>query len=220
MLIRNTYMIDPRTDTCGRRDIRTDAVKGIITEISFGDTLTPHDGEEVINADGLTTLPGFVDGHVHFRDPGFTDKEDILSGAAAAAAGGYTSVVMMANTRPPVDNCETLRYVLDKGRSTGIHVYGSANVTLGMRGIELTDMEKLAECGAAAFTDDGKPIMDEKVLREALLMAERLGRPVSLHEEDPSYITQNGINDETAALFGLKGSPRTAEISMITARNC
>ncbi len=215
MLIRNTYMVDPRTGTSGKRDIRTDTGRGKISVISEGGTLSPEPEEEVIEADGLTAVPGLVDGHVHFRDPGFTDKEDIFTGAEAAAAGGYTSVVMMANTRPPVDNAETLGYVLEKGRRTGIHVYAGACVTAGMRGTELTDMEELAKCGASAFTDDGKPVLDEKILREALKKAEQLHIPVSLHEEDPSYIIQNGINDEVAAAIGLKGSPRTAEISMI-----
>lgn len=216
MLIRDTFMIDPKSGTCGSRDIKVNTDTGVISAITCAGALTPDKNEEVIEADGLTTVPGLVDGHVHFRDPGFPEKEDIISGAAAAAAGGFTSVVMMANTRPPVDNRDILEYVINKGRTTGIHVYAGANVTRGMNGKELTDMEILSKCGAVVFTDDGRPITDENVLRRALSEAGRLGRPVSLHEEDPSYITQNGINDGIAETMGLKGSPRTAEISMIS----
>lgn len=215
MLIRNTYMVDPRSETNGIRDIRIDREKGTVSDIAAAGTLKARGAEKVIEADGITTVPGLVDGHVHFRDPGFTEKEDIVTGAAAAAAGGFTSVVMMANTDPSVDNTETLDYVINKGKRTGIHVYASANVTRGMCGMELTDMKTLSDHGAVVFTDDGKPITSESILRKALSAAEKLGKPISLHEEDPAYITQNGINDDIAASLGLKGSPRAAEISMI-----
>jgi dihydroorotase len=119
------------------------------------------DIDEEIDADGLTIVPGLVDVHVHFREPGFTHKEDIHTGAKAAAKGGFTSVVMMANTNPPIDNVETLKYVLKKGKETGIHVYACANVTRNMEGKELTPMEDLVRAGAVGFTDDGKPITDE-----------------------------------------------------------
>ena len=216
MIIRNSHLIDPKSGTDGARDIRINDENGTISDISTAGTLMPENEEEVIDADGIMAVPGLVDGHVHFRDPGFTDKEDIMTGACAAAAGGFTSVVMMANTNPPIDNRETLEYVIAKGRETGLHLYSSANVTAGMNGSELTDMETLSECGAVAFTDDGRPINDESLLRKALLAAEKIRKPISLHEEDPAYITQNGINDEIASsAFGLKGSPRAAEISMI-----
>ena len=171
---------------------------------------------EVIDLKGQYIIPGLVDVHVHFRDPGFTYKEDICSGAEAAARGGFTSVVLMANTKPPVDNAETLSYVLEKGRETGIHVYTCANVTKGMQGRELTDMETLSRLGAAGFTDDGIPLLDEELLRSALQCAARLQRPVSLHEEDPALIQNNGVNaGRAAAHFGIGGSPREAEISMV-----
>lgn len=171
---------------------------------------------EVIDLRGQYIIPGLVDVHVHFRDPGFTYKEDICSGAEAAARGGFTSVVLMANTKPAVDNAETLSYVLEKGRETGIHVYTCANVTKGMQGRELTDMETLSRLGAAGFTDDGIPLLDEELLRSALQCAARLQRPVSLHEEDPALIQNNGVNAGRAAShFGIGGSPREAEISMV-----
>lgn len=99
----------------------------------------------MIDAEGLVAAPGLVDVHSHFRDPGFTYKEDIETGAKAAAKGGYTTVVLMANTKPCVDNEETLRYVIEKGKQTGIHVYTCATVTMGMQGKEIVPMEELAQ---------------------------------------------------------------------------
>ncbi|MDE6388357.1 MAG: dihydroorotase [Lachnospiraceae bacterium] len=171
---------------------------------------------EVIDLYGQCIAPGFVDVHVHFRDPGFTHKEDIYTGARAAARGGFTSVVLMANTKPAVDNPETLAYVLEKGKETNIHIYTCANVTRGLQGKELTDMEELSNLGAVGFTDDGIPLMNEQLLRGALQKAAKCKRPVSLHEENPALITNNGINAGKAAKhYGVGGSPREAEISMV-----
>lgn len=174
------------------------------------------DSVNEIDLNGQCIAPGLVDVHVHFRDPGFTHKEDIYTGAAAAAKGGFTSVVLMANTKPAVDHPETLAYVLEKGKQTGIHVYTCANVTKGLRGEELTDMEALAGNGAVGFTDDGIPLTDEGLLRQALRLAAKCGKPVSLHEENPALITNNGVNaGRAAAHYGIGGSPREAEISMV-----
>ena len=110
---------------------------------------------QIIDAEGMIVAPGLVDVHVHFRDPGLTYKEDIRTGAKAAAKGGFTTVVCMANTKPIVDNKETLSYVLEEGKKTGIHVLSCAAVSMGFKGQELTDMEGLLAAGAAGFTDDG-----------------------------------------------------------------
>ncbi len=171
---------------------------------------------QVIDASGLIAAPGLVDVHTHFREPGFEYKEEIATGAKAAARGGYTGIVLMANTKPPVDTVETLSLVQEKGRQTGIHIYSCANVTKGMAGRELTDMEALAAAGAVGFTDDGMPLLDEDVMKQAMDQAERLGMPLSLHEENPAYIRQNGVNaGAAAAQLGLEGSDRMAEISMV-----
>ncbi len=227
LYLKNGYMIDPVSGTEGYRDIVTDGEKilHIYERKLTPDETTPTDrpacferyGEmETIDLQGFIVAPGLVDVHVHFRDPGFTYKEDIETGAAAAAKGGFTSVVLMANTKPPVDTADTLSYVLDKGKKTGIHVYSCANVTRNMRGQELTDMESLSACGAAGFTDDGIPILDEKILRAALQNAQKLAKPVSLHEENPALISNNGINaGEAAKHYGIDGSPREAEIYMV-----
>ena len=150
--------------------------------------------EQIIEAEGLAAAPGLVDVHVHFRDPGPTYKEDIHTGARAAAKGGFTTVVCMANTNPIVDNEETLRYVLEEGKKTGIHVLSCAAVSKGFAGRELTDMEGLLEAGAAGFTDDGIPLMEGTFVREAMEEAARLDTVLSFQEEDKHFIREKGIN--------------------------
>ena len=213
LFIRNGYLIDPASGTQGKRDILI--ADGRIRRI--GTQLTPPEDARILDASGLTVCPGLIDTHSHFRDPGFTYKEDLTTGAAAAVRGGYTSVLLMANTRPPVDDPGILRDILDRGRSLPVHLYSCANVTRGMAGRELCDLGALAQAGAAGFTDDGMPILDGSLLEEALMQAKQLGLPVSLHEEDRAYISENGINAGSAAAqkLGLKGSPREAEITMI-----
>lgn len=188
--------------------------------VSVDTVLDERDGIEILDAAGLVLAPGLVDVHVHFRDPGFTYKEDIESGARAAARGGFTTVVCMANTKPPVDNPNTLCQVLEKGAGTGIHVKTCACVTKGMQGKELTDMEGLRSLGAAGFTDDGIPIMDGELLRQAMERAAKLHVPVSLHEEDPAFIENNGINQGAAAKkLGIGGASAQAEVCLVE-RDC
>lgn len=213
LLIQNGYMIDPKSGVEGKFDILTDGDR--IRKI--GKNIARPVGDcEVIDAEGLLVAPGLVDVHVHFREPGFTEKEDISTGAAAAAAGGFTTVVMMANTRPCIDNEETLGYVLERGRETGIHVLSCANVTMGMQGERITPMEDLGKAGAAGFTDDGIPLLEEELVRNAMKRAAALDMPISFHEENPGMISENGINrGKASAYFGIGGSPREAEISLV-----
>ncbi|MDE7246990.1 MAG: dihydroorotase [Lachnospiraceae bacterium] len=214
LYLKNGYMLDPASGMEGYRDILIS--EGKIIRIVPQGTSVDEKGMEEIDLKGQCVIPGLVDVHVHFRDPGFTHKEDICTGADSAAKGGFTSVVLMANTKPAVDNPDTLSYVLQKGKETGIHVYTCANVTMGLQGKELTDMENLSSLGAAGFTDDGIPLMDETLLRKALQKAAKCGKPISLHEENPMLITNNGINAGKAAEhYGIGGSPREAEISMV-----
>ena len=221
ILVQNCRMIDPASQTDGLRDILIGEDR--ITKIAEAGTINPaqitkekEDELRILNADGLIAAPGLVDTHVHFRDPGAEYKEDILTGAVSAAAGGVTSVVLMANTNPHVDQEETLSYVLEKGAKTGIHVYTCANVTMDMEGDELTDMEALAKAGAVGFTDDGKPLLDAKIARKAMQEAARVHKPISFHEENPAYIQNNGVNAGKASeYFGIGGSDRQAEIDMV-----
>ena len=213
VLIRGGRVMDPAS---GRDEIADILVRdGRIAAIG-PELLCTEPDTEVIEAAGLVAAPGFVDVHVHFRDPGFPEKEDILTGAAAAARGGYTTVIMMANTEPRIDCPEVLSQVLEKGKQTGIHVLSCANVTVGMKGREIVAMEELKKAGAAGFTDDGVPILDEKIVREACERVAALGVPISFHEEDPKYIETNGINRGKASeYYGVGGSSREAEYSMV-----
>ena len=219
LVIKNGRVIDPVNNVDEVMDVVVDGDEIVKTGKNLGVDELGSDAR-VIDATGLVVSPGLVDSHVHFRDPGFTYKEDIYSGAKAAAKGGVTTVILMANTKPPVDNPETLKYVLDKGAETDINILTTVNVTKGMRGKEIVDMEDLASKGAAGFTDDGIPIMDEEVLLEAMKRAKALNLPVALHEEDPLFVKQAGVNmGKVSEELGYGGASHTAEDIMV-ARDC
>lgn len=218
MFIKNGRVVDSVT---GTDEIMNIIIKdNIIEEVGHDISIDETDNVTVIDATGLVVAPGLMDTHVHFRDPGFTYKEDIITGAAAAARGGFTSVVCMANTKPAVDNIETLYYIQKKGETTGIHVMQTAAVTKELKGTELVDMDALADAGAVGFTDDGIPIMDEHVLTMAMKKAAELDLPISLHEEDPEFIIKSGVNQgKVAEQLGYGGASSTAEDVMV-ARDC
>jgi len=214
LLIQNVLIADPKSMTERLGDV---LIKGDrIAEISAPNSIEVGADTEVIDGTNLILGPGLIDIHVHFRDPGLTYKEDIYTGAASAVAGGFTTVVMMANTKPVIDSVETLSYVLKKGKETPIHVESCASVTVGMKGETLVDMDALKEAGAIGFTDDGVPLLDEELARKAMRETARLQVPISFHEEDSTYIENNGINrGEASNHFGIGGSDRKAESSII-----
>ena len=216
MILKKGHLINPATGTDAVMDIRFD--NGIIQEI--GTDLTPSVSEKVLDISGLVVAPGLVDTHIHFRDPGFTYKEDLHTGSLAAAKGGFTSVICMANTKPVVDSVNTLKDILTRAKGEKIHIYQTASVSYGLNGEKMTDFDALAANGACGFTDDGIPLMDAVFCYNAMKKAAELHMPVSLHEEDKSFITNNGIHaGKVSENLGIKGSPAIAEEVMV-ARDC
>ena len=174
MLIKNGLLVDPMEDRIYKADMRV--AEGKIALIA--ENLEALDGEEIIDAGGFYVSPGLIDGHVHFRDPGFTYKEDIHTGALAAAAGGFTTVICMANTKPVADTPEVIRYVLDKAKEEKIHVLQAGAISKGFRGEELTDFEALLKMGATGLTDDGIPLKNEEFVKRAMEKAKDVLLPL------------------------------------------
>ena len=216
--IENVLVCDPTLQFEDYADILIR--NGRIIAVSKPGETERNPGDQVIDAKGLTASPGLMDAHVHFRDPGFTWKEDLESGAAAAAAGGVTRVVCMANTNPPVDSPEILGDILERAKSLPVRLLQAACVTKGLKGRELTDFEALVEAGAAGFTDDGIPLMSAEILTNAMKKARLLGKPISLHEEDPRFVPGPGVNaGRISKELGYAGAFSTAE-EVMTARDC
>lgn len=218
--IKNGRLVDPKSQTDQFCDIciERDRIAGIMPT---GSAEEKHEeGDQIIDAAGMVVAPGLIDVHVHFREPGFTYKEDIETGAASAAAGGYTTVICMANTKPVVDNEETLLYLRERAKDMPVHVLNTAAITKGFGGKELTDMVGLKELGAVGFTDDGVPIADTAVVMEAMKLAKELNVPLSFHEEDPALIGSFGINQgPVSEAVGVEGAPAVAE-DVLVARDC
>lgn len=203
ILIKNGRLIDPLSNTDEELDILIEGenIKNIEKDIPIKEEYL------LIDAKGLIIAPGLIDIHVHFRDPGQTYKEDMLTGSNAAARGGFTTVVCMANTDPVVDNVDTLKSIVERSKDLKIEVLQVSTITKGIDGKTINDLKTLKEAGAVGFSDDGKPIMNTKLLKEAMQISKVLDMPISLHEEDPSLIEKNGMN---------KFSPRLAEDVMVS----
>ncbi len=218
MLIKNGFLIDPASDTERLVDLRI--TDGLIQTLADAGTLTPENGEDELDVAGLMISPGLVDTHIHFRDPGFTYKEDLHTGSLAAAAGGFTSVICMANTSPVIDSVPVLKELMEREALEDIHIFQAAAVSCGLKGEEMTSMKELAATGACGFTDDGIPLKNAAFLYKAMEEAKALDLPISLHEEDPAFIETNGINHGPVSdALGIYGSPSIAEESLV-ARDC
>ena len=211
ILIRNIRAVDNVTDTTADVLIKD----GIIAKINSGIT----DGaEQVIDGTGLVLMPSLFDMHVHLRDPGFTHKEDVLTGCAAALAGGVTGVLAMPNTKPPCDNPETISYIIDKAKGTGVDVYPVGCITGGMSGNGLCDYEALKAAGCICISDDGRPVENAENMRRALELSKENGLLVASHCEDLNIINGGIMNKgETSEKLGVKGMDRASE-DYITAR--
>ena len=211
LLIKNGRVMDPKTQFDGVCDLLIEDEK----IIKIGEHISV-DGAEVIDATGKIVAPGLIDVHVHFREPGQTHKEDIHTGALAAARGGFTTVVMMANTNPTVSTVDTLTEVLTSGAREAIHVKSVATITDKFDGQHLTDFASLLSAGAVGFSDDGIPFTDAGKVRQAMQLAVTHDTVLSLHEEDPQLTDVLGINDgEIAHKCGVTGAPTVSEYSMV-----
>ncbi|WP_155965491.1 dihydroorotase [Streptococcus ruminantium] len=210
-LVKNGRVMDPKSGLDKVCDILIQNKKIIkVAEKIEGDFA------QVLDVTGLVVAPGLVDVHVHFREPGQTHKEDIHTGALAAAAGGFTSVVMMANTNPTISTVETLQEVLASAQKEAIHIYSVATITDCFDGQNLTDFSALLEAGAVAFSDDGIPLTNAGVVRKAMKLAKEQNCIISLHEEDPDLNGILGLNEQVAAKhFHVCGATGVAEYSMV-----
>ena len=214
MIIKGGRVIDPLSKTDEILDIRIE--KGTIIEIEKDIDERNFPEEEIIDARGKVLVPGLVDVHVHFRDPGQTYKEDLESGSQSAIAGGFTSVVQMANTSPKIDDKEKIIDHYKRARDLPLKVYTVSALTRNFSDLELVDMEENFKAGAAAFTDDGIPNRNSKLILDAMNRAKELGAIISFHEEDPNLIEKNGINhSEVSEKLNIYGSPTIAETSFI-----
>ncbi|MFR4582575.1 dihydroorotase [Clostridium cadaveris] len=216
ILIKNGRVVDPYT--------KRNEILDIIVEDekikSLGKFSEDDNYDEIIDAGGMIAAPGLIDVHVHFRTPGFSHKEDFATGAASAARGGFTTVVCMANTRPVIDSEDIYKEVQKQIEKLPINVVQAAAITKGLKGKEIVDMKALKGEGVLGFTDDGLPLMDEKVLFEAMKMAKELNVPLSFHEENPAFVNSPGVNQgKISEQLGLGGASSLAEEVMV-ARDC
>lgn len=212
-MIKNGRVVDPVGGMDGVMDVLIE--DGRIEAI--GRSLTDQ-ADQVIDAAGLVVSAGLVDMHVHFRDPGQTYKEDIVTGTAAAAHGGVTTVACMPNTKPAVDSPELVQYIIRKAREegSGVNVLPVAAVSVGLGGKERTDFRALKEAGAIAFSDDGMPVMDANLMRDALLRAGRYDMPILCHEEDINMVRNYAVNEgKISRQLRIPGRPAIAEEIMI-----
>jgi dihydroorotase len=215
LLLRGAHVIDPNADLDARHDVLVR--DGEIAALAPPGALEPPEGAEVVEAEGKHLFPAFVDPHVHLRTPGQEHKEDLETGTRAAAAGGYCAVVAMPNARPVLDQPALLRGMLMAAtRDARVPVGFMAAVSVGSAGAQLTDMSELREAGAIGFTDDGLPVADAGLLRQAVRYQRLCGGVLALHEEDPA-LSGAGVMHEGAVSvqLGLAGIPALAETTMI-----
>lgn len=214
LLIKRVRWINPYEDTDEIRDVYIR--EGEIAIV--GNNLNPEQ-VETIDGDGLVLCPGFIDMHVHLREPGFEHKETILTGMKAAAHGGFTAIAPMPNTKPVADSAKTIRNIIDKSEASPIQVLPIGAITQGLKGEKLTDMATLRKEGVVAFSDDGMAVMDSETMKNAMQIAKGLGAVVIDHCEDLS-LTKNGVMNKGAISeqLNLPGIPRAAE-DIMTARD-
>jgi dihydroorotase len=218
IFILHGRLIDPASGVDAERDVllRGGRVAAVERRGGFKGVNAKEMGSQVIDASGMIVAPGLVDVHVHLREPGQTYKESIATGTAAAAAGGFTSVVAMPNTVPVNDSVAGLEWMLDAARGACVKLFAMPAATFGSMGEAITDFHELREAGAVGFTDDGKPVLHDRVMREALVAAARIGVPVSQHAEDTRLTGGCSMNAGPVAFrLGLRGMTVDAEARIV-----
>lgn len=207
LLLKNGYVVDTANGFEGIADILVE--NGVIVKREPNIT---DNADKTIDCSGLAVLPGLCDMHVHFRDPGQTHKEDIITGGNAAAAGGVTAVACMPNTNPTVDSAETVKYILEKAKNATVKVYPVGCITKGLKGEELCDFEELRKAGCVAVSDDGKPVRNARIMAQALVKAHYAGLKVISHCEDVDVVAGGIINSgEISKELGVNGMHRISE---------
>lgn len=218
ILIQNGYVIDPKSETEGYYDIliKDDRVWKVAEKILPDDNSTV---DRVIDASGKFIMPGFIDLHVHLREPGYEYKEDIRSGSMAAAAGGFTTICAMPNTNPPLDNPEILQQVYKEAKKAAVNIHIIGAITKGQEGKVLVDIPALVKAGAVAISEDGKSLMDTALYKKAMEEAAKIDIPVFAHCED-NYLAADGVINagEKAKELGLPGISNAVE-DIIVARD-
>lgn len=206
LLIRNARVIDPANGIDDKLNIYVK--DGVIAEVNSN----VQEADKIIDADNLVVAPGLVDMHVHLRDPGFTQKEDIITGCNAAAAGGVTSLLAMPNTNPVTDCAEVVEYIKEKAKNAKSKVYIAAAITKGLKSIEPCNIEELAKVGVIALSDDGRPVENTRFMADAMINAPKNNMCVVAHCED-LYLADGGkINEgEVSQELNVKGIPAAAE---------
>ena len=215
ILIKNGRVLNPATNMDEIADVFIENDK----VVAIGAALE-KEADKVIDATGKFIMPGYIDLHVHFRDPGLTHKEDIFTGMAAAAHGGYTSVFAMPNTKPVADHAEVITYVHDKAKEGNcINVYQVGAITIGQAGAELSDIRGMVEAGCPALSEDGKSVMNAKLYRDAMKIAAELDVPILAHCEDITMVNGGCVNaDAKTKEMGLPGITNLVE-DVIVARD-
>jgi dihydroorotase len=214
VLILNGRVIDPASGLDAERDVLLR--HGQVAAVEMPGGLRTIKAKETIDAAGMVVAPGLVDVHVHLREPGQTYKESIATGTAAAAAGGFTSVVAMPNTVPVNDSVAGLEWMLDAARGACVKLFAMPAATFGSRGEEITDFHELFRAGGVGFTDDGKPVLEDRVMRAALVAAAGLGVPISQHAEDTRLTGGCSMNAGPVAFrLGLRGMTVEAEARIV-----
>ena len=213
LLIKGGRLIDPSQGIDGIADLLVE--DGVVS--GMAQHIDPPEHAEVIDATGMIVSPGFIDVHCHLREPGFEDKETIATGTLAAARGGFTTVCAMPNTNPTMDTASTLEYVLRKARDeAAVRVLPIGCVTKQSKGAELAEMGELAEAGAIGFSDDGNPVVNSNIMRQALSYSSALGLPIINHCEEPSLFHGGSMNEGWISnRLGIKGIPNSAEDIMV-----